>query len=161
MTLCCAKASVKVVVLFTTYLLVSSIAGCFPAAHSPYASSLKYRVCHRLDADPANWMDGGCWEGTMTDLLWDEDGEMYKCSPRPAAWRPPHKMTGRYSHDSLLSLKRYRQQVPVQYYHHLYTYSYCRTDLVQCEHQQLGNLELLLPHLLCINVDLALHDTDL
>lgn len=60
----------------------------------------------RLDADPAKWMDGGSWEGTMTDLLWDEDGEMYKCSPRPAAWQPPHKMTGRRSHDSLLTLKR-------------------------------------------------------
>jgi len=60
----------------------------------------------RLDADPTNWMDGGSWEGTMSDLLWDEDGEMYRCSPRPAAWHPPNKMTGRHSHDSLLSLKR-------------------------------------------------------
>lgn len=60
----------------------------------------------RLDADPANWMDGGSWEGTMSDLLWDEDGEMYRCSPRPASWHPPSKMTGRQSHDSLLSLKR-------------------------------------------------------
>ncbi|DBA71299.1 TPA: hypothetical protein ACH3X2_011114 [Trebouxia sp. C0005] len=60
----------------------------------------------RLDADPANWMDGGSWEGTMSDLLWDEDGEMFRCSSRPAAWHPPNKMTGRQSHDSLLSLKR-------------------------------------------------------
>lgn len=60
----------------------------------------------KLDADPANWMDGGSWEGTMSDLLWDEDGEMYRCSPRPAAWHPPNKITGRQSHDSLLSLKR-------------------------------------------------------
>lgn len=60
----------------------------------------------RLDADPANWMDGGSWEGTMTDLLWDEDGEMFRCSPRPAAWNPPNKMTGRESVDSLLTLKR-------------------------------------------------------
>ena len=61
----------------------------------------------RLDADASKWMDGGSWEGTMTDLLWDEDGEMFKCSPRPAAWHPPNKMTGRQSHDSLLSLKRF------------------------------------------------------
>ena len=46
----------------------------------------------------------------MTDLLWDEDGEMYKCNPRPAAWHPPTKMTGKRSHDALLSLKRYQQQ---------------------------------------------------
>ena len=52
-------------------------------------------------------MDGGSWEGTMTDLLWDEDGEMFRCSPRPAAWNPPNKMTGRQSVDSLLTLKRY------------------------------------------------------
>ncbi|KAL3140660.1 hypothetical protein ABBQ32_005226 [Trebouxia sp. C0010 RCD-2024] len=59
-----------------------------------------------LDADPDSWMDGGTWEGTMTDLLWDEDGEMCKCSPRPAAWHPPSKKTGRRAHDSLLSLKK-------------------------------------------------------
>lgn len=66
----------------------------------------KFVLIFRLDADPANWMDGGSWEGTMSDLLWDEDGEMYRCSPRPAAWHPPNKITGRQSHDSLLSLKR-------------------------------------------------------
>lgn len=60
----------------------------------------------KLDSDPSNWMDGGTWEGVMTDLLWDEDGEMFKCSPRPAAWHPPGKPTGKQSHDSLLSLKR-------------------------------------------------------
>ena len=52
-------------------------------------------------------MDGGTWTGTMTDLLWDEDGEMFKCSPRPAAWAPPAIATGRKSMDSLLALKRY------------------------------------------------------
>lgn len=66
---------------------------------------------YRLDADPDSWMDGGTWEGTMTDLLWDEDGEMCKCSPRPAAWHPPSKKTGRRAHDSLLSLKKYRRSV--------------------------------------------------
>lgn len=52
-------------------------------------------------------MDGGTWEGTMTDMLWDEDGELFKCSPRPALWSPPAIATGRQSMDSLLALKRY------------------------------------------------------
>lgn len=59
-----------------------------------------------LDPDPSTWMDGGSWEGVMQDLLWDDEGEMYRCSPRPAAWFPPAKKTGRPSMDSLLSLKR-------------------------------------------------------
>lgn len=78
---------------------VAQSSGRFPSHETDCA--------HRLDADPANWMDGGSWEGTMTDLLWDEDGEMFRCSPRPAAWNPPNKMTGRQSVDSLLTLKRY------------------------------------------------------
>ena len=139
----CAKASVNGV-CFTKLLLVSSMAGCFTCSTQSTCQFPEYRLCHRLDADPANWMDGGSWEGTMTDLLWDEDGEMFKCSPRPAAWRPPHKMTGRRSHDSLLSLKRYRQQISVHYYHHLSDHRCCKRDLVQCEHQQLDNLEFLL-----------------
>ena len=66
------------------------------------------QICfgRRLDPDPSTWMDGGTWEGTMCDLLWDDEGEMYRCSPRPAVWFPPAKKTGRPSMDSLLSLKR-------------------------------------------------------
>ena len=35
------------------------------------------------------WMDGGKWVGTMTDLIWDEDGEMFRLNPRTAVWTPP------------------------------------------------------------------------
>lgn len=61
----------------------------------------------RLNADPTTWMDDGTWEGTMTDMLWDEDGELFKCNPRPAQWGPPAIVTGRKSVDTLLALKRY------------------------------------------------------
>ena len=35
------------------------------------------------------WMDGGTWVGTMTDIIWDEDGEMFRLNPRTAVWTPP------------------------------------------------------------------------
>lgn len=60
----------------------------------------------KLEGDPTLWMDGGTWEGTMIDVLWDEDGEMCRCSPRPAEWVPPAIPSGRKSMDSLLALKR-------------------------------------------------------
>lgn len=89
-----------------TALLAACLAVCIANLHL-----ITCILCYRLDADPDNWMDGGTWEGTMTDLLWDEDGEMCKCSPRPAAWHPPSKKTGRWAHDSLLSLKKYWRPV--------------------------------------------------
>ena len=43
----------------------------------------------RLDGATNMWMDGGKWVGTMTDLIWDEDGEMFRLNPRTAVWTPP------------------------------------------------------------------------
>lgn len=42
----------------------------------------------RLDPDPRQWLDGR-WEGSLVDIVWDEDGEMVRLPPRPAAWSPP------------------------------------------------------------------------
>jgi hypothetical protein len=44
---------------------------------------------HRLDGATNMWMDGGTWVGTMTDIIWDEDGEMFRLNPRTAVWTPP------------------------------------------------------------------------
>ena len=42
-----------------------------------------------VDGATNMWMDGGKWVGTMTDLIWDEDGEMFRLNPRTAVWTPP------------------------------------------------------------------------
>ena len=44
---------------------------------------------HRLDGATNMWMDSGTWVGTMTDIIWDEDGEMFRLNPRTAVWTPP------------------------------------------------------------------------
>ncbi len=54
----------------------------------------------RLDGATNVWMDGGKWVGTMTDLIWDEDGEMFRLNPRTAVWTPPDPL--RRSHRRVL-----------------------------------------------------------
>ena len=55
----------------------------------------------RLDGATTLWMDGGKWVGTMTDLIWDEDGEMFRLNPRTAVWTPPDPL--RRSHRRVLA----------------------------------------------------------
>ena len=46
-------------------------------------------VSCRLDADPEKWLAHGEWEGTMSEVIWDDDGEMLRLRNRPAIWSPP------------------------------------------------------------------------
>ena len=47
----------------------------------------------RLEGTPSLWMEGDRWEGSMTDIVWDEDGEMLRLPPRPAVWTPPDPLS--------------------------------------------------------------------
>ncbi|KAK9818828.1 hypothetical protein WJX74_007859 [Apatococcus lobatus] len=42
-----------------------------------------------LHADPEKWLEHGDWEGTMSEVIWDDDGEMLRLRTRPAIWTPP------------------------------------------------------------------------
>ncbi|KAK9812635.1 hypothetical protein WJX72_000997 [[Myrmecia] bisecta] len=47
----------------------------------------------RLDSDVQKWMDGGQWKGTLTEAIWDEDGDYMQLRPRPAVWSPPSRQS--------------------------------------------------------------------
>jgi len=66
-------------------------------------------TCCRLSVNTADWMPGK-WTGQLVDIVWDEDGEMVRLPPRPAAWAPPPH---RSNHEcaSLLTLT-YRAGLP-------------------------------------------------
>lgn len=73
--------------------------GSYPIAfsgESPQLADAQLLLgCARLDPNPQKWL-AGRWEGFLVDIVWDEDGEMVRLPPRPAAWSPPDPK--RHSH---------------------------------------------------------------
>ncbi|KAK9785596.1 hypothetical protein WJX73_002285 [Symbiochloris irregularis] len=43
----------------------------------------------RLSNNPADWLEGRDWKGSMTEIFWDDDGQMTALRPRPTTWAPP------------------------------------------------------------------------
>ena len=59
--------------------------GCLPGEKGFQDASA---AC-RLDSECKHWMDGGSFRGEMSEVVWDEDGDIEKLPTRPATWSPP------------------------------------------------------------------------
>lgn len=49
-------------------------------------------------------MERGSFKGEMSEIVWDEDGDMLRLPTRPATWSPPVE-TSSHTHRSFLAMQ--------------------------------------------------------